>query len=92
MKRPVVTVQTDEGPISLRMDANAVASLDAMARKAGVSRSAMAERLIVEGLQDPNISEVREEVREARRQAQSIKVRLLAAIGREVAALKDEVG
>jgi hypothetical protein len=91
MKRPVVTLNTKDGAIPLRMDADAVAALDSMAQAAGVSRSAMAERLIVEGLNNPDISEVREEVRAARRLVTGYKARLMAALGEEMKRIEAEV-
>lgn len=76
MKRSIVT---------LRMDEAAVAELDRMAKRAEVSRAAMAERLIAEGLDNPDVTEVREEARTARAEAVKIRTRLMAALGREVA-------
>ena len=73
--------------VSLRMDETAVAELDRMAKRAEVSRAAMAERLVVEGLENPDVTEVREEARTARREAVGIRTRLLAALGREVEAI-----
>ena len=61
--------------------------LHEMAKRAEVSRAAMAERLVVEGLENPDVTEVREEARTARREAMGIRTRLLAALGREVEAI-----
>lgn len=77
--------------VTLRMDADAVAELDRMAKRAEVSRAAMAERLIAEGLENPDVTEVREEARVARAEAVKIRTRLMAAVGREVEALNREL-
>lgn len=83
MRRPVVT---------LRLDEAAVVALDRLAAKANVSRSAMAERLLVEGLEgDPDVEDVREEARAARVGAMDIKKRLLRVLGREVEAINKEL-
>jgi metal-responsive CopG/Arc/MetJ family transcriptional regulator len=82
---------TQRPVVSLRMDEKAVHELDRMAKAAGVSRSAMAERLVAEGLEDPDVTQVREEVREARRAALEIRTRLMAALGREVDKITKEL-
>lgn len=83
MRRPVVT---------LRLDEAAVAALDRLAAQANVSRSAMAERLLVEGLEgEPDVQDVREEARAARTGAMDIKKRLLRVLGKEVDAISKEL-
>lgn len=83
MRRPVVTMRLDEA---------AVAALDRLAAQANVSRSAMAERLLVEGLEgEPDVQDVREEARAARTGAMDIKKRLLRVLGKEVDAISKEL-
>ena len=77
--------------IALRVDLPALAALDRMAKEAEVSRAAMAERLLVEGLNDPDVGEVREEARAARVAATEIKARLLHMLGREVEKMLNEL-
>lgn len=77
--------------IAMRVDQNALEALDRMAREAEVSRAAMAERLLVEGLNNPDVAEVREEARAARVMATEIKARLLHALGREVEKILNEL-
>lgn len=82
MRRPVVTIRLDE---------SAVKALDRLAAKAEVSRSAMAERLLVEGLNDPDVADVREEARAARAMALQIRTRLMKAVGLEVEEILKEL-